>query len=50
MRLINRHPSRIGGLMLLLLPFVVLLVVYFMGSAERLKLNPDDKQIGRAHV
>ena len=43
MRLINRHPSRIGGLMLLLLPFVVLLVVYFMGSAERLKLNPDDK-------
>ncbi|CAB3709710.1 ABC transporter permease [Paraburkholderia rhynchosiae] len=43
MRLINRHPSRIGGLMLLLLPFVVLLAVYFTGSAERLKLNSDDK-------
>ncbi|WP_027798357.1 ABC transporter permease [Paraburkholderia dilworthii] len=48
MRLINRHPSRIGGLMLLLLPFVVLLAVYFMGSAERLKLNPDDKLLPSA--
>ncbi|MFL9932108.1 ABC transporter permease subunit [Paraburkholderia sp. RL18-103-BIB-C] len=43
MRLINRHPSRSGGLMLLLLPFIVLMAVYFTGSSMRLKANPDDK-------
>jgi NitT/TauT family transport system permease protein len=43
MRLINRHPSRSGGLMLLLLPFIVLMVVYFTGSSMRLNANPDDK-------
>jgi NitT/TauT family transport system permease protein len=43
MRLINRHPSRSGGLMLLLLPFIVLVAVYFTGSSLRLQLNPDDK-------
>jgi NitT/TauT family transport system permease protein len=48
MRLINRHPSRIGGLMLLLLPFVVLCAVYFTGSSMRLALNPDDKLLPSA--
>jgi NitT/TauT family transport system permease protein len=48
MRLINRHPSRIGGLMLLLLPFVVLCAVYFTGSSMRLTLNPDDKLLPSA--
>jgi len=48
MRLINRHPSRIGSMMLLLLPFVVLFAVYFTGSAQRLKLNPDDKLLPSA--
>ncbi|MCX4166240.1 MULTISPECIES: ABC transporter permease [Paraburkholderia] len=43
MRLINRHPSRSGALMLLLLPFVLLIAVYFTGSALRLQANPDDK-------
>jgi NitT/TauT family transport system permease protein len=43
MRLINRHPSRSGGLMLLLLPFIVMAAVYFTGSSMRLKVNPDDK-------
>jgi NitT/TauT family transport system permease protein len=42
MRLINRHPSRSGGLMLLLLPFIVLVAIYFTGSSLRLKVNPDD--------
>ncbi|APA86696.1 ABC transporter permease subunit [Paraburkholderia sprentiae WSM5005] len=48
MRLINRHPSRIGGLMLLLLPFVVLFAVYFTSSSTRLSLNPDDKLLPSA--
>ncbi|MGP8434331.1 ABC transporter permease [Paraburkholderia fungorum] len=48
MRLINRHPSRSGGLMLLLLPFIVLMAVYFTGSSMRLKLNPDDKLLPSA--
>ncbi|MDR5856563.1 ABC transporter permease subunit [Caballeronia sp. LZ062] len=48
MRLINRHPSRTGGLMLLLLPFVVLFAVYFTGSSMRLAVNPDDKLLPSA--
>jgi NitT/TauT family transport system permease protein len=48
MRLINRHPSRSGALMLLLLPFIVLIAVYFTGSSMRLKLNPDDKLLPSA--
>jgi NitT/TauT family transport system permease protein len=48
MRLINRHPSRSGGLMLLLLPFIVLVAIYFTGSSMRLKLNPDDKLLPSA--
>jgi NitT/TauT family transport system permease protein len=48
MRLINRHPSRSGGLMLLLLPFIVLVAIYFTGSSLRLKANPDDKLLPSA--
>src|SRR5258708_36921845 len=48
MRLINRHPSRSGGLMLLLLPFIVLVAIYFTGSSLRLKVNPDDKLLPSA--
>ncbi|WEF10431.1 ABC transporter permease subunit [Pectobacterium actinidiae] len=43
MRLINRYPSRGGRLLLVLLPFVVLLVLYLIGSAVRLEANPNDK-------
>lgn len=42
-RLINRHPSRISLFYLGLLPFVVLIGVYFTGSAMRLAANPADK-------
>lgn len=48
MRLINRHPGRSGGLMLLLLPFIVLMAVYFTASSIRLKVNPDDKLLPSA--
>ncbi|BAN26133.1 ABC transporter permease [Caballeronia insecticola] len=48
MRLINRHPGRTGGLMLLLLPFIVLIAVYFTGSSVRLQANPDDKLLPSA--
>ena len=48
MRLINRHPSRSGGLLLLLLPFIVLMAVYFTGSSMRLAANPDDKLLPSA--
>jgi NitT/TauT family transport system permease protein len=34
--------------MLLLLPFIVLMAVYFTGSSMRLKLNPDDKLLPSA--
>ncbi|HEV3104740.1 MAG TPA: ABC transporter permease [Trinickia sp.] len=48
MRLINRHPSRSGALMLLLLPFIVLVTVYFTGSSLRLAANPEDKLLPSA--
>lgn len=48
MRLINRHPGRTGSLMLLLLPFIVLIAVYFTGSSLRLQANPDDKLLPSA--
>ncbi|MCW2487843.1 ABC transporter permease subunit [Candidatus Symbiopectobacterium sp. NZEC127] len=43
MRLINRHPQRGGRIVLMLLPFILLLAAYFMGSALRLAENPGDK-------
>jgi NitT/TauT family transport system permease protein len=48
MRLINRHPDRGGRLLLILLPFVLLLTLYFMGSAMRLADNPNDKLLPSA--
>lgn len=43
MRLINLHPSRSGALALGLLPFLILLFAYVLGSNARLADNPDDK-------
>ena len=48
MRLINRHPDKGGRLLLILLPFVLLLTLYFMGSAMRLAENPNDKLLPSA--
>ena len=48
MRLINRHPDKGGRLLLVLLPFVLLLTLYFMGSAMRLAENPNDKLLPSA--
>ncbi len=48
MRLINRHPDKGGRLLLILLPFVLLLTLYFMGSAMRLADNPNDKLLPSA--
>ncbi|WP_423749267.1 ABC transporter permease [Pseudomonas sp. VD9] len=43
MRLINRVPERSSRLLLVALPFALLLFAYFVGSAERLAENPNDK-------
>ncbi len=43
MRLINIKPSRTTQLLLALLPFVLLVVAYGIGSAARLAANPSDK-------
>ncbi|MGX5218350.1 ABC transporter permease [Pseudomonas sp. S9] len=48
MRLINRHPDRAGRLMLVLLPFALLLFAYFVGSANRLAENANDKLLPSA--
>ena len=48
MRLINRHPERSGRLLLVLLPFALLLFAYFIGSAQRLGDNPNDKLLPSA--
>lgn len=48
MRLINRHPGRGGRLLLILLPFALLLFVYFSSSAARLAENPNDKLLPSA--
>jgi NitT/TauT family transport system permease protein len=42
-RLINRRPDRFGAICLGALPFVLLVVVYSIGSAARHAENPDDK-------
>jgi NitT/TauT family transport system permease protein len=42
-RLMNRHPGRGARLVLGLLPVIVLLFVYLLGSEARLKENPNDK-------
>ncbi|WP_277374251.1 ABC transporter permease [Pseudomonas sp. AA-38] len=48
MRLINRHPDRSGRLLLILLPFALLLFVYFNASTSRLAENPNDKLLPSA--
>jgi NitT/TauT family transport system permease protein len=42
-RVMNIAPSRIGRLMLGLLPFVLIAMIYVVASAERRAVNPDDK-------
>ncbi|MCL2899219.1 ABC transporter permease [Brenneria tiliae] len=48
MRLINRHPGLGGRLLLMLLPFVLLIALYFTSSAVRLADNPSDKLLPSA--
>ncbi|SFM97794.1 ABC transporter permease [Variovorax sp. OV329] len=48
MRLINRRPGRGNAVFLLLMPFLLLIAVYFMGSTARLSDNPDDKLLPSA--
>ena len=48
MRLINRHPDRGSRLLLILLPFALLLFVYFSSSTARLADNPNDKLLPSA--
>jgi NitT/TauT family transport system permease protein len=43
MRLVNLHPTRGGAIALAVLPFVLLIAAYLMGSSARLAANPDDK-------
>ncbi len=43
MRLINRHPGRVSGTLLGLLPFLLLIFTYALASQERLTENPNDK-------
>ena len=43
MRWINRHPGRALALFLTVVPFVLVLVAYSMGSSARLAVNPQDK-------
>ncbi len=42
-RLVNLHPGKGGSLLLGLLPFIVLVFAYVLGSNARLHENPDDK-------
>src|SRR5438309_1185347 len=39
----NVEPSRAGRLVLALVPFVLIAMLYVLGSAERRAANPDDK-------
>lgn len=43
MRLLNRHPTRPAGVLLAALPFVAVLIAYWIGSEIRLSANPQDK-------
>ena len=43
MRLVNLHPARGASIFLGVLPFVLLLLAYVIGSEIRLDANPDDK-------
>lgn len=48
MRFINRQPGRGGRWLLALLPLILLVLVYGIGSAARLADNPDDKLLPSA--
>ncbi|MEA9978156.1 ABC transporter permease, partial [Pseudomonas sp. RTS4] len=48
MRLINLRPDRASRLILVILPFALVLIAYFMGSATRLAENPNDKLLPSA--
>jgi NitT/TauT family transport system permease protein len=43
MRLINRHPGKLGGRLLAAAPFAAVVATYFIASAVRLAANPYDK-------
>ncbi len=43
MRWINRHPGRVLGLLLMVVPFVLVLLAYVAGSEARRAVNPADK-------
>jgi len=43
MRQINRHPQQGLRLILMLLPFVLLIAAWSIGSTLRLEANPQDK-------
>ncbi|VFS72388.1 Uncharacterised protein [Raoultella terrigena] len=43
MRQINRHPQQGMRMMLMLMPFVLLIAAWVIGSALRLEANPQDK-------
>ena len=47
-RLVNLHPTRGGALALGVLPFLILIVAYVLGSNARLEVNPDDKLLPAA--
>ena len=42
-RLINQRPGTLGKCLLGLLPFMLIGIVYFYFSSERLAINPNDK-------
>ncbi|MBW9258370.1 MAG: hypothetical protein K1562_12200 [Candidatus Thiodiazotropha sp. (ex. Lucinisca nassula)] len=42
-KFINQHPGRAFKLLLGIAPFVLLLLLYVMGSDARLEVNPNDK-------
>lgn len=42
-RLVNLHPNRGGAAFLAVLPFLLLIAAYLVGSNARLEANPDDK-------
>jgi NitT/TauT family transport system permease protein len=48
MRFINRHPSKGNAVFLMLLPFILLIAIYFLGSTARHADNPDDKLLPTA--
>jgi NitT/TauT family transport system permease protein len=42
-RFVNRRPDRLGAFLLGALPFIVIIVVYALASADRLAANPSDR-------